>query len=65
MNLWLKANEHIVVFLIFLSDLLGTVFLVAEYFWGRPDIAVKNEEKQKKRLRNKHNFEALTQGEMK
>lgn len=32
-------------------SLIGTVFLVLEYYFGRPDIAIKNDEKQKKRIR--------------
>ena len=36
-----------------LVSLVGTVFLVLEYFWGRPDVAIKNEQKQYKRVRAK------------
>lgn len=48
---WLHTNEHWVVFAILVSDFVGTVFLIAEYYFGRPDLAVKNDAKQKKRLR--------------
>lgn len=51
MNEWLKANEHLVVFAIFVSDFIGTMFLIFEYFWGRPDIALKHEAKQRRRIK--------------
>lgn len=41
------------------------IVLLIEYFFGRPDIVIKNEAKQKKRLREKHGFENLTLGEHK
>lgn len=53
MNEWLHTNEHWVVFAILLSDLIGTVFLIAEYYFGRPDLALKTERNQQKRMRPK------------
>lgn len=46
-------------------DLYICIILTLEYVWGRPDAVVKNEAKQKKRLREKHNFEHLTTEESK
>lgn len=69
MSEWLKAYEHLIVFAIFISDLIGTVFLIMEYYFGRPDIAIRNEAKQKKRLRKTElavsEPQSLTTGEMK
>jgi hypothetical protein len=39
--------------------------LLLEYFYGRPDLVIKNEQKQKKRLRQQKDFEYLNQGEHK
>lgn len=41
------------------------VVLLLEYLWGRPDVVIKNEAKQKKRLREKYVFTELNQGEHK
>jgi hypothetical protein len=47
-------------------ELYVCVILTIEYLWGRPDMTVKNEEKQRKRLRKKEpQFDCLTQGEHK
>ena len=53
MGHWLQANEHWVVFAILVSDFIGTVFLIAEYYFGRPDLAIKNEQRQQRRMRVK------------
>lgn len=39
------------------------VVLLAEYFYGRPDIMLKNEAKRRHKARIKYQFESLTQGE--
>lgn len=41
------------------------IVLLVEYFFGRPDVVVKNEAKQRKRLRNASNFNELNVGEHK
>ena len=41
------------------------VVLLLEYLWGRPDVVLKNEAKQRKRLRNRYNFSELTINEHK
>lgn len=56
-------TEYQLLVIICISDIVSSIFLMVEYFWGRPDIALKNEANQKKRLREKHNFTELTQGE--
>lgn len=49
-----------------LLELAVLIVLLLEYFYGRPDTVVKNEEKQRKRLR-KREFKleetSFTQGE--
>ncbi len=46
-------------------ELAVLVTLWIEYLWGRPDLVIKNEEKQRKRLR-KAKFDMLIKdGEMK
>lgn len=34
-----------------LISVIGTAFLIVEYYWGRPDITLKNEARQRRRLR--------------
>lgn len=39
--------------------------LTLEYFWGRSDMDIKNEEKKRRKYKTKPDFENLTTGEMK
>lgn len=56
-------TEYTLLIVICVSDVVSSIFLVMEYFFGRPDVAMKNEAKQKRRLREKHTFSHLTIGE--
>lgn len=50
-----------------LSDVLELyvcIILTVEYLWGRPDVVIKNEEKQRKRLRPKKSDEIPLEKEM-
>lgn len=55
------AYEWISIFL----EFAVLIVLLLEYLWGRPDVVIKNEAKQKKRLREKYVFTELNQGEHK
>ena len=47
----------------FFVEVAILIVLLAEYFYGRSDMDIKNEAKRKKKAREKYNFESLTSGE--
>lgn len=57
-------SEYTLLLIICVSDVISSIFLVVEYFWGRSDMDMRNEAKKKRRLREKYNFEELARGEM-
>jgi len=46
-------------------ELYVCIILTVEYLWGRPDVTIKNEEKQRKRLRRAKLDMTEKDGEMK
>lgn len=56
-------TEYGLIVILVVLDVYQSVMLTLEHYWGRPDMAVKNEAKQRKRLKEKPSFDALTQGE--
>lgn len=53
MGNWIVHYEPYVVFGMLIVDLVMTTFIILEYYFGRPDIAVKNERNQNRRMKVK------------
>lgn len=58
-------TEYQLLVIICISDVVSSVFLVTEYFWGRSDTDMKNEARRKRKFRDKYRWEHLTSGEAK
>jgi hypothetical protein len=56
-------TEYQLLVVICISDVVSSIFLVTEYFWGRSDTDLKNEAKRKRKFREKYRFEEMNVGE--
>lgn len=56
-------TEYTLLVIICVSDVISSIFLVVEYFFGRSDTDMKSEAKRKRKFREKYQFETLTKGE--